>query len=73
MENQLSDEVLEIIEEIVGGKVNSLSYNTKTFKYNVGFERDNRPQQKEVSKGLVEDVMAGRISLNELKRFKEGL
>lgn len=73
MENQLSDEVLEIIEEIVGGKVHSLSYNTKTFKYNVEFEKDNRLQQKEVSKGLVEDVMAGRMSLNELKRVKEGL
>jgi hypothetical protein len=37
-------------------------------KYDVGFEKDNRLQQKEISKELVEDVIAGRTNLDGLRK-----
>lgn len=71
MENQLSEEVIEIIEKIVDGKINSLSYDAKMRKYNVEFNRDNKPQQTEVSKELVEEALVREISLDVLKRIRK--
>lgn len=64
----LSDECLAALEQIVGGKVYSVYFDPLRYKYDVGFEKDNRLQQKEVSKELVEDVMAGTINLNGLRK-----
>lgn len=64
----LSDEVLAALEQIVGGKVYSVYYDPLRYKYDVGFDRDNRLQQKEVSKQLLEDVIAGRIDLDGLRK-----
>ena len=63
-----SDEEIKAIEKIVGGKVYSMFYDPIRQKYDVGFEKDNRLQQKEVSKELVEDVIAGRTNLNGLRK-----
>ena len=64
----LSDEVLAALEQIVGGKVYSVYFDPLRYKYDVGFEKDNRLQQKDVSKQLVEDVMAGRTNLDGLRK-----
>lgn len=64
----LSDELLAALEQIVGGKVYSVYFDPLRYKYDVGFEKDSRLQQKEVSKQLVEDVMAGRTSLDGLRK-----
>jgi hypothetical protein len=66
--NNLSDECLAALEQIVGGKVYSVYYDPIRRTYDVGFEKDNRLQQKEVSKELVEDVMAGRTNLDGLRK-----
>lgn len=66
--NNLSDECLVALEQIVGGKVYSVYFDPLRYKYDVGFEKDNRLQQKEVSKQLVEDVIAGRTDLNGLRK-----
>lgn len=63
-----SDEEIKAVEKIVGGKVYSLFYDPIKAKYDVGFEKDNRLQQKEVSKELVEDVIVGRTNLNGLRK-----
>ena len=63
-----SDNEIRAVEKIVGGKVYSMFYDPLHLKYDVGFEKDNRLQQKEVSKELVEDVMAGTINLNGLRK-----
>lgn len=63
-----SEEEITVVEKIVGGKVYSMFYDPTKMKYDVGFEKDNRLQQKEVSKQLVEDVMAGTINLNGLRK-----
>ena len=63
-----SDDEIRAVEKIVGGKVYSLFYDPIKRKYDVGFEKDNRLQQKEVSKELVEEVMAGTINLNGLRK-----
>lgn len=63
-----SDEEIKAVEKIIGGKVYSLFYDPIKVKYDVGFEKDNRLQQKEVSKELVEDVIAGRTNLNGLRK-----
>ena len=63
-----SDEEIKAVEKIVGGKVYSLFYDPIKVKYDVGFEKDDRLQQKEVSKELVEDVIAGTINLNGLRK-----
>lgn len=63
-----SDNEIRAVEKIVGGKVYSLFYDPMKLKYDVGFEKDNRLQQKEVSKELVEDVMAGRTNLDGLRK-----
>lgn len=68
MKMELSDELLATLEQIVGGKVYSVYFDPLRFKYDVGFEKDNRLQQKEVSKELVEDVIAGTINLNGLRK-----
>ena len=64
----LSDEVLAALEQIVGGKVYSVYFDPLRYKYDVGFEKDNRLQQKDVSKQLVEDVIAGRTNLDGLRK-----
>ncbi len=64
----LSDDVLAALEQIVGGKVYSVYYDPVRYKYDVGFDRDNHLQQKEVSKELLEDVIAGRINLDGLRK-----
>ena len=66
--NIFSEEEITAVEKIVGGKVYSMFYDPIHQKYDVGFEKDNRLQQKEVSKELVEDVIAGTINLNGLRK-----
>ena len=66
--NNLSDECLAALEQIVGGKVYSVYFDPLRYKYDVGFEKDNRLQQKEVSRELIEDVMAGRTNLDGLRK-----
>ena len=66
--NIFSEEEITAVEKIVGGKVYSMFYDPLRRKYDVGFEKDNRLQQKEVSKELVEDVIAGTINLNGLRK-----
>lgn len=66
--NIFSEEEITAVEKIVGGKVYSMFYDPIRRKYDVGFEKDNRLQQKEVSKELVEDVIAGTINLNGLRK-----
>ena len=63
-----SDDEIRAVEKIVGGKVYSMFFNPMCQKYDVGFEKDNRLQQKEVSKELVEDVIAGRTNLDGLRK-----
>jgi len=63
-----NDNEIRAVEKIVGGKVYSMFYDPTKMKYDVGFEKDNRLQQKEVSKSLVEDVIAGTINLNGLRK-----
>lgn len=55
--NNLSDECLVALEQIVGGKVYSVYYDPLRRTYDVGFERDNRLQQKEVTADRVEEVL----------------
>jgi len=62
------DNEIRAVEKIVGGKVYSMFYDPLHQKYDVGFEKDNRLQQKEVSKELVEDVIAGRTNLDGLRK-----
>ena len=63
-----NDNEIRAVEKIVGGKVYSMFYDPLHQKYDVGFEIDNRLQQKEVSKELVEDVIAGRTNLDGLRK-----
>ena len=63
-----SDNEIRAVEKIIGGKVYSMFYDPIKRKYDVGFEKDNRLQQKEVSKELVEDVIAGRANLDGLRK-----
>jgi hypothetical protein len=63
-----NDNEIRAVEKIVGGKVYSLFYDPMKLKYDVGFEKDNRLQQKEISKELVEDVIAGRTDLDGLRK-----
>jgi hypothetical protein len=63
-----NDNEIRAVEKIVGGKVYSLFYDPMKLKYDVGFEKDNRLQQKEISKELVEDVIAGRTNLDGLRK-----
>ena len=51
----LSDECLAVLEQIVGGKVYSVYYDPIRRTYDVGFEKDNRLQQQEVSRDLIEE------------------
>lgn len=51
----LTDRIIEIIEDVVGGKVYSLYYNVEKRTYDVGFEKDYRLQQQEVSRDLIEE------------------
>lgn len=53
----LSDDKLEALEQIVGGKVYSVYYDPLRRIYDVGFERDNRLQQEEVSADRVEEAL----------------
>ena len=55
--NNLSDECLAALEQIVGGKVYSAYYDPIRRTYDVGFERDNRLQQEEVTADRVEEVL----------------
>lgn len=55
--NNLSDELLAVLEQIVGGKVYSVYYDPIRRKYDVGFERDNHLQQEEVTVDRVEEVL----------------
>lgn len=55
--NNLSDECLAALEQIVGGKVYSVYYDPIRRTYDVGFERDNRLQQEEVTADKVEEVL----------------
>lgn len=55
--NNLSDECLAALEQIVGGKVYSVCYDPIRRTYDVGFERDNRLQQEEVTADRVEEVL----------------
>ena len=67
---ELTDELLVIFERIVGGKVYSVSYDPKWRLYNVTFKRDgcSEKEEKKVSRELFEDVAAGRISLDGLRK-----
>lgn len=53
----LSDDVLSALEQIVGGKVYSVYYDPIRRTYDVGFERDNRLQQEEVTTDRVEEAL----------------
>jgi hypothetical protein len=55
--NNLSDECLAALEQIVGGKVYSVYYDPIRRTYDVGFERDNRLQQEEVTADRVEEAL----------------
>ncbi len=55
--NNLSDECLAALEQIVGGKVYSVYYDPIRRTYDVGFERDNRLQQEEVTADRVEETL----------------
>jgi len=55
--NNLSDECLAALEQIVGGKVYSVYYDPIRRTYDVGFERDNRLQQEEVTADKVEEAL----------------
>ena len=55
--NWLSDECLAALEQIVGGKVYSVYYDPIRRTYDVGFERDNRLQQEEVSADRVDELL----------------
>jgi len=67
---ELTDESLVIFEQIVGGKVHSVSYDPKYRIYNVTFKRDgcSEKEEKKVSRELFEDVMTGRTNLNGLRK-----
>ena len=51
----LTDELLVALEQIVGGKVYSVYYDPIRRTYDVGFEKDYRLQQQEVSRDLIEE------------------
>lgn len=53
----LTDELLVALEQIVGGKVYSVYYDPIRRTYDVGFERDNRLQQEEVTADRVEEAL----------------
>jgi hypothetical protein len=55
--NNLSDECLAALEQIVGGKVYSVYYDPIRRTYDVGFEKDNRLQQEEVTADRVEEAL----------------
>ena len=55
--NNLSDECLTALEQIVGGKVYSVYYDPIRRTYDVGFERDSRLQQEEVTADRVEETL----------------
>ena len=55
--NNLSDELLAALEQIVGGKIYSVYYDPIRRTYDVGFERDNRLQQEEVTVDRVEEAL----------------
>ena len=57
MKMELSDELLAALEQIVGSKVYSVYYDPIRRTYDVGFERDNRLQQEEVSVDRVEEAL----------------
>ena len=57
MKMELSDELLAALEQIVGGKVYSVYYDPIRRTYDVGFERENRLQQEEVTADRVEEVL----------------
>lgn len=57
MKIELSDELLEVLEQIVSGKVYSVYYDPIRRIYDVGFERDNRLQQEEVTADRVEELL----------------
>ena len=57
MKMELSDELLAALEQIVGGKIYSVYYDPIRRTYDVGFERDNRLQQEEVTADRVEEVL----------------
>ena len=50
-----NDNEIRAVEKIVGGKVYSMFYDPLRQKYDVGFEKDNRLQQQEVSRDLIEE------------------
>ena len=53
----LSEERLVALEQIVGGKMYSVYYDPIRRTYDVGFERDNRLQQEEVSVDRVDELL----------------
>ena len=57
MNFDFSDEVLAALEQIVDGKVYSVYYDPIRRKFDVGFERDSRLQQEEVSMDRVEEAL----------------
>lgn len=57
MKMELSDELLAALEQIVDGKVYSVYYDPLRRTYDVGFERDNRLQQEEVTADRVEEAL----------------
>ena len=57
MKMELSDELLAALEQIVGGKIYSVYYDPIRRTYDVGFERDNRLQQKEVTADRVDEAL----------------
>lgn len=67
---ELTDESLVIFEQIVGGKVHSVSYDPKYRTYIVTYKRDgcSEMEEKKVSRELFEDALAGRINLDKLRK-----
>lgn len=67
---ELTDESLVALEQIVGGKVHSISYDPRYLTCNVKFKRDgcSELEEKKVSSDLIRDVIAGRINLDGLRK-----
>lgn len=57
MKMELTDELLVALEQIVSGKVYLVYYDPIRRTYDVGFERDNRLQQEEVTVDRVEELL----------------
>lgn len=66
----LSDDQLILFEQLVSGKVHSVSYDPKYRTYIVTYKCDGCSEmgEKKVSRELFEDALAGRINLDGLRK-----